>query len=86
MSRASQEMRQRARSARQMPVADQVRRAAELDAIRLQRRLTPREQAEADNLADRAYHRHWRALQRQQEAMLATRTAGQASGANGGAA
>lgn len=73
------------RRSRQIPVADQLRRAAELDSIRLQRRLTPREQAEADNLADRAYHRHWRALQRQQEAMLANRIAGQGARTIGGA-
>lgn len=43
--------------ARQMPVAEQLRRTAELDAIRVQRRLTTEEQAEADNLTMRAYYR-----------------------------
>lgn len=54
-------------------LAEQLRRAAELDAIRLQRPLTAAEQAEADNLADRAYMRQWRAQQRLQEAILAVR-------------
>ncbi|MEJ6008647.1 hypothetical protein [Novosphingobium aquae] len=37
-------------------------RRAELDAIRRTRRLTPDEQAEADILANREYHRQWRAV------------------------
>lgn len=61
------------RASRQMSVADQISRARELDVIRLQRRLTPDEQAEADNLADRAYQRQWRALQRRNEAIIAVR-------------
>lgn len=73
---------------RKMSVADQVRRTRELDAIRLRRRLTPSEQAEADNLADRAYFRLWRARQREQEAAIAARLSSLASaaGMNGGAA
>ncbi|WP_298290302.1 hypothetical protein [Novosphingobium sp.] len=67
-----------ATSTRQMPVADQLRRAAELDALRLQRALTASEQAEADNLADRAYHRAWRAMQRDHGAQLAARLVAQA--------
>lgn len=63
------------RSTRQMPVAEQLRRAAELDALRLQRQLTEAEQAEADNLADRAYHRHWRAMQREQGARIVSNLA-----------
>lgn len=59
--------------ARRMPVPDQRRRMAELDAIRLERPLTAAEQAEADRLANRAYHREWRAQQREREAMLADR-------------
>lgn len=43
------------------PMAEQRRRAAELDALRLSRRLTTAEQVEADRLADAAYHRLWRA-------------------------
>lgn len=54
-------------------LSEQLRRAAELDAIRLERRLTPAEQAEADNLADRAYMRQWRAQQRLQEAIITIR-------------
>lgn len=56
-------------------VADQRRRSAELDALRLSRRLTAEEQAEADNLADRAYYRAWRAQQRDREAALTARLA-----------
>jgi hypothetical protein len=41
-------------------LALQTRRRAELDAIRLDRALTPAEQAEADRLADRLYMREWR--------------------------
>ncbi len=61
------------RPSRQMSLADQISRTRELDAVRLQRRLTPGEQAEADNLADRAYQRQWRALQRRNEAIIAVR-------------
>ncbi len=60
-----------------MPVPDQVRRLAELDAIRLERPLTAAEQAEADTLTNRAYHRHWRAHQREREALLEQRLAHQ---------
>lgn len=45
---------------RQTPVAAQLARSQQLDAIRAQRRLTAAEQAEADNLAGRAYFRAWR--------------------------
>lgn len=62
---------------------DQLRRTAELDAIRLQRRLTPAEQAEADNLADRAYMRQWRAQQRLQEAIITVRMIAPATRAYG---
>lgn len=41
--------------------ANRLRREA-LDAIRRTRRLTPDEQAEADILANREYHRQWRAV------------------------
>lgn len=83
-----------ATSTRQMPVAEQLRRTAELDALRLQRPLTAAEQAEADNLADRAYHRHWRAQQRHHSvrisanltACLAQNTACHMSRMTGGAA
>lgn len=71
---------------RQMAVADQRRRAAELDLVRLQRKLTPAEQAEADNLADRAYQRQWRAMQREHGAMIAACLAEQSRRINGGAA
>lgn len=54
-------------------LSEQLRRASELDAIRLERCLTPAEQAEADNLADRAYMRQWRAQQRLQEAIITIR-------------
>lgn len=47
---------------RQMSVADQVARTRELDRIRTTRRLTAEEQAEADNLMDRAYQREWRRM------------------------
>ncbi|NLR72841.1 hypothetical protein HGI47_18355 [Novosphingobium sp. ERN07] len=78
------------RAPRQMPVAQQLRRTAELDALRLLRPLTAAEQAEADNLADRAYQRQWRARQREYGAMIAARMASQAHRAmprtSGGAA
>lgn len=45
---------------REIPVAEQLARTAELDRIRCQRKLTASEQAEADNLAGRAYIRNWR--------------------------
>lgn len=45
----------------QIPVAQQMARSRELDRIRLSRPLTPEEQAEADNLMDRAYQRERRA-------------------------
>lgn len=71
---------------RQMTLADQRRRSAELDAIRMQRKLTPEEQAEADNLVQRAYLREWRAMQREHGAMIAARIAAQDHRMNGGAA
>lgn len=76
----------KARSTRQMPVRQQLRRMAELDALRVERGLTASEQAEADNLADRAYHRQWRAMQREQGAIIAMRPSPCASGTMGSAA
>lgn len=55
---------------RQIPVAEQLARTAELDRIRCQRKLTEAEQAEADNLAERAYIRAWRAVQAEAERKL----------------
>jgi len=55
----------------QIPLAQQLQRSAELDAIRLTRKLTAEEQAEADRLADRAYMRAWRARQAEIERRLA---------------
>lgn len=52
---------------REIPLPEQLARTAELDAIRLRRRLTAAEAAEADNLAQRAYFRAWRGKQAQQE-------------------
>ncbi|MFN3424522.1 MAG: hypothetical protein ACK40C_07445 [Novosphingobium meiothermophilum] len=66
-------------AARWMPVPDQVRRLAELDAIRLERPLTAAEQAEADTLTNRAYHRQWRAQQRERETIIADRLADEAT-------
>lgn len=63
------------RSNRQMPVAQQLRRMAELDALRLQRGLTASELAEADNLAYRTYQREWRAMQRENAMQIAARIA-----------
>ena len=78
------------RSTRQMLVAQQLRRMAELDALRLQRALTASEQAEADNLAYRTYQREWRAIQRanamQLAARIAARRASQPLRTHGGAA
>jgi hypothetical protein len=54
-----------------IPLAQQLQRSAELDAIRLARKLTAEEQAEADRLADRAYMRAWRANQAEVERRLA---------------
>lgn len=48
-------------SLRQMPVAQQRERAAMLDEIRLERRLTGEEQSESDSLADALYMREYRA-------------------------
>lgn len=45
-------------------------RSAQLDDIRLQRRLTDAEQAEADRLAHCLYMREWRAAQAKIEARL----------------
>lgn len=56
---------------RQIPVAEQLARTAELDRIRCQRKLTVAEQAEADNLAGRAYIRTWRASEAARERHLA---------------
>ena len=47
---------------RVMPLRDQRVRARELAGIAARRRLTPTEQAEADNLAHRAYMRTYRQL------------------------
>ena len=55
---------------RVIPVREQLQRTAELDVLRLQRPLTPAEEAEADNLSLRAYHRAWRAAEAQREAKL----------------
>jgi hypothetical protein len=55
------------RHPRQTSVAQQRARTAELDRLRLQRPLTPQEQAEADSLSNRAYLRAWRATQRERE-------------------
>lgn len=44
-----------------IPIADQRRRAKELDELRLQRPLSDEEAAEADNLAHRLYLRERRA-------------------------
>jgi DnaJ-domain-containing protein 1 len=45
---------------RRIPLAQQIARRAELDTLRLSRRLTPSEAAEADNLAQRLYMREFR--------------------------
>lgn len=50
--------------------AAQRERSAQLDEIRLQRRLTGPEQAEADRLAHCLYMREWRAAQAKVEARL----------------
>jgi len=55
---------------RRIPIADQRRRTAELDAIRCRRPLTFAEQAEADRLANAAYLRAWRAQQADRERQL----------------
>ena len=46
---------------RRMSVAEQCARTRELDDIRLRRPLTPEERTEADDLAERAYGRAYRA-------------------------
>lgn len=46
-------------------LAEQRRRVAELDAIRIDRRLTGEEQAEADRLTQRLYMRVYRQRQRE---------------------
>lgn len=51
---------QAAAQPRQMPLQAQLARSAELDRLRAQRPLSAAEQAEADNLAHRAYSRAWR--------------------------
>lgn len=48
---------------RQIPLAEQRRRSAELATLRLTRGLTDAEQAEAEALAHRAYMRAWHAAQ-----------------------
>lgn len=55
-------------------LADQLRRTAELDALRLHRRLTDQEAAEADRLAHAAYMRAWRTVQAERERRLASIT------------
>lgn len=47
-----------------MSVAEQCARTRELDDIRLRRPLTPEERTEADDLAERAYGRVYRAMGR----------------------
>lgn len=59
------------RSLRTMSIAEQRDRAAQLDEIRLQRRLTDAEQDEADRLATANYMRVWRAQQAATERRLA---------------
>lgn len=54
----------------QRSIALQRQRSEELDNIRLQRRLTDPEQAEADTLAHRLYMRQWRAQMAEREAGL----------------
>ncbi len=49
------------RQQHRIPLADQIRRRRELDAIRMQRALTPAERAEDDDLAERFAKRVWRA-------------------------
>lgn len=56
---------------RQIPLADQLARTAELDRIRCRRPLTDAEQAEANNLAARAQIRAWRSVQADRERRLA---------------
>ena len=51
-------------------LAAQRARAAQLDLIRLQRKLTEDEQAEADRLSGREHMRAWRALQRERELQI----------------
>ena len=46
-----------------MSIAEQRRRATEIELIGGQRRLTDAELAEYDSLAHRSYMRHWRAQQ-----------------------
>lgn len=58
--------------ARRIPVPEQLRRTAELDRLRLIRPLNAAEHAEADHLADLAYHRSWRAQMAEQERRLAS--------------
>lgn len=55
---------------RQIPLAQQRQRAAQLDEIRRHRPLTDAEHAEADNLAHRAYMRAWQDSQREIESRL----------------
>lgn len=49
-----------------LTIAQQGQRRRQLEAIRLQRPLTPEERAEEDDLADRLYHRVWKASLREQ--------------------
>ena len=53
-----------------LTVAQQGERRRQLDAFRLQRRLTPEERAEADDLAERLYMRVWAASLRQSQASV----------------
>ena len=53
-----------------IPREQQRRRTAELDAIRLQRRLTAAERAEAASLAHRAYMHAWHAATNRQSRAL----------------
>ncbi len=55
---------------RKMSIAEQRRRARELDDIRLQRPLTPTEQAEDDRLTEALYQRVWRTVQSEREAAM----------------
>ena len=66
-------MNRRPENRRQVPVAQQRARQAELDLIRLQRPLTHAERAEADRLAAREQMRAWRQLQRDRERAIESR-------------
>lgn len=70
-------MKRRGRPAgyRHVPAVQQRARQAELDLIRLQRRLTTEEQDEADRLAAREQMRAWRQRQRDIEHAIAAKAA-----------